>query len=63
MTFKGPTGYELKVEGTYCKFSDIFEEGPEDGGSAFGNVCDICRSRPTNSIYPVYLQCKQGIGL
>ena len=38
VNFKDPTGSELKVEGTYCKFSAFFEEGPQDGGSAFGNV-------------------------
>jgi len=28
----------MKFEGTYCKVSAFFEEGPEDGGSAFGDV-------------------------
>jgi hypothetical protein len=28
----------LKFEGTYGKFSGFFEEGLQDGGSAFGDV-------------------------
>jgi len=38
LNFQGSTGAELKVERTYCEFSGLLEEGPQDGGKGFVNL-------------------------